>query len=155
MASGSRVLIRRRQVVAWNQLAGFNTQPSGRPVAKRVAHPPATIEKLRRTLPTLRDATPVSLIAYAGLRPGEALALTWGDIGERSLSIDKAVSFGVEKEAVSAEKLILTARNGHDYQNTKKALFPRESTKPSAGLEPATPSLPLRSGGGLPIPFFV
>ena len=39
----------------------------------------------------------------------------------------------------------------HDYQKTKKALFPRESTKPSAGLEPATPSLP--SPRGLPRPF--
>ena len=48
-----------------------------------------------------------SLIAYAGLRPGEALALTWEDVGERSLSIDKAVSFGVEKETKTGKTRVV------------------------------------------------
>lgn len=36
----------------------------------------------------------VRLVAYAGLRPGEALALTWADVGDSTLSITKAVSLG-------------------------------------------------------------
>jgi integrase len=30
----------------------------------------------------------VSVFAYAGLRPGKALALTWGDVRERTLLIE-------------------------------------------------------------------
>lgn len=33
----------------------------------------------------LRDATIVSLLAYAGLRPGEVCALRWRDIGEKTI----------------------------------------------------------------------
>lgn len=61
---------------------------------------PSTVEKLRRHLLSagkVRDATLVSLLAYAGLRPGEALALTWGDIGERTITVSNAVSLGEVK----------------------------------------------------------
>jgi len=55
--------------------------------------PPLMIERLRGEL-ALRDATLVSVLAYAGLRPGEALGLRWRDIGQRRLAIDRAVAFG-------------------------------------------------------------
>jgi integrase len=35
----------------------------------------------------LRDATLVALLAYAGLRPGEALRLRWGDVRDRTLMV--------------------------------------------------------------------
>src|SRR3954447_1385736 len=38
-------------------------------------------QKLRARMPSLRDAVLVSLMAYAGLRPGEAFALTFGSVG--------------------------------------------------------------------------
>ncbi len=41
-------------------------------------------------MPTLRDAVLVGLMAYAGMRPGEALALRWGDCSDRGLLIDEA-----------------------------------------------------------------
>jgi integrase len=44
----------------------------------------------------MRDATLVSVLAYAGLRPGEALALRWRDIGEQTILIEKALSLGQE-----------------------------------------------------------
>jgi integrase len=37
----------------------------------------------------------VSVLAYAGLRPGEALALTWSAVRDRTLLIEAAVSVGV------------------------------------------------------------
>jgi integrase len=37
-----------------------------------------------------RDATLISLLAYAGLRPQEVLALRWSDIRDRTLLIEKA-----------------------------------------------------------------
>ena len=36
----------------------------------------------------------MSVLAYAGLRPGEALALTWEDVRERTLLVEAAVSLG-------------------------------------------------------------
>lgn len=37
-----------------------------------------------------RDATIVAILAYAGLRPGELRALRWGDVGERTLLIQRS-----------------------------------------------------------------
>ncbi len=36
----------------------------------------------------IRDATLVSVLAYAGLRPGEALRLMWGDVREATLLVE-------------------------------------------------------------------
>jgi integrase len=47
---------------------------------------PATIERIRAQLKP-RDATLVSLLAYAGLRPGEAIAVRWQDIEDRTLYV--------------------------------------------------------------------
>jgi integrase len=58
---------------------------------------PETVERLRRQLPTARDKALVSVLAYAGLRPGEALALTWGHIGERTILVERSVSYGEVK----------------------------------------------------------
>jgi integrase len=58
---------------------------------------PATLEHIRRHLlehGRPRDATLVSVLAYAGLRPGEALALSWQHIRERTILVDGALSVG-------------------------------------------------------------
>jgi integrase len=57
---------------------------------------PQTVEAIRRQL-SIRDATLVSVLAYAGLRPGEALALRWSSIRKRTLLIEGSVSYGREK----------------------------------------------------------
>jgi integrase len=51
----------------------------------------------------LRDATLVSVLAYAGLRPGEALALRWANIRERTILIDRAVALGDLKETKTGQ----------------------------------------------------
>lgn len=51
---------------------------------------PATVELVRSHL-DLRDRTIVSVLAYAGLRPGEAFALRWQDIGRRTITVQRAV----------------------------------------------------------------
>lgn len=58
---------------------------------------PEQVERLRAAMPTVRDVVLVGLLAYAGLRPGEALALRWGDVG-RLLVVDRAVSDGVIRQ---------------------------------------------------------
>lgn len=71
-------------------------KPSGLP--SRVVAPlaPLTVERLRRRL-GMESATLVSVLAYCGLRPGEALGLRWGDVGERVVSVERAASLGVLK----------------------------------------------------------
>jgi integrase len=43
------------------------------------------------------DATVISVLAYAGLRPGEALAVRWHHVRERTVLVESAISFGQEK----------------------------------------------------------
>jgi integrase len=63
--------------------------------------PPVTIERMR-AVSTPRDATLISLLAYAGLRPGEALALQWRDVREQTILVERAVSLGEEKDTKTA-----------------------------------------------------
>jgi integrase len=69
------------------------------PRRKRVVGPPApaTIWKLAAGLRARGDEAGrmlVLLVGFAGLRPQEALALDWADVGKRSLFIGKAVVQG-------------------------------------------------------------
>lgn len=41
------------------------------------------VEAIRRHMPTLRDQVLVSVLAYEGIRPGEAFVLEWGDVLDR------------------------------------------------------------------------
>ncbi len=75
-------------------------------LGRRIARPrrkevrplaPATVEAMRAAA-SARDAALISVLAYWGLRPQEALALQWGDVRERTLLIQRAVSLGEEKD---------------------------------------------------------
>jgi len=56
-------------------------RPEVRPLA------PATVERMRAALGQ-RDSTLVSVLAYAGLRPTEALTLRWGHVRDRTLVVN-------------------------------------------------------------------
>ena len=58
---------------------------------------PGTIEAMRAALDA-RDATLISVLAYAGLRPGEALGLRWGDVRDQTMLIQRASSLGEESD---------------------------------------------------------
>lgn len=58
---------------------------------------PLTVERMRAAA-SPRNATLLSVLAYAGLRPGEALALTWPDIRERTLLIERSLPFGEQAD---------------------------------------------------------
>jgi integrase len=87
-----------REAVTWGRLASNPVKPVRKRavVRKQVGRAllPEAIERLRREVPTDRDAALVSVLAYAGLRPGEALGLRWGDIGERTILVERAASLG-------------------------------------------------------------
>jgi integrase len=40
----------------------------------------------------------IELLAYSGVRPGEALALRWGDMREKTLLVERAISLGVVRD---------------------------------------------------------
>lgn len=73
-------------------------KPSGKRKKAIKALSPAQVEAIRAQLKN-GDAVLVSLLAYSGLRPAEARALTWGDVGKQSVSIDKAAEPGGEVKA--------------------------------------------------------
>jgi integrase len=58
---------------------------------------PTSIETMRAALGA-RDAALLSVLAYAGLRPGEALGLRWGDVRERTILIQRSISLGEEAD---------------------------------------------------------
>jgi integrase len=60
----------------------------------------AAVEAMRAKLRAekrMRDATLVCVLAYAGLRPGEALALEWRHVRERTILVEQAVALGEVK----------------------------------------------------------
>lgn len=58
---------------------------------------PVTIERMRAAA-SVRDATLISVLGYAGLRPSEALALTWQDVREKTILVQRALSLGEEDD---------------------------------------------------------
>ncbi len=62
---------------------------------------PVIVERMRHVA-TPRDATLLSVLAYSGLRPGEALALQWRDIREQTILVERALSLGEEKDTKTA-----------------------------------------------------
>lgn len=96
--------------VEWNKIPANPLWGLRKPADYRRRHarpfPPLLIERIRLrmrrretldgSIRPMRDACFVSVIAYAGLRPGEALALRFSDVGQRTIAVDKALSGGTE-----------------------------------------------------------
>jgi integrase len=87
---------------------------------------PTTIEHMRRHLLTkkrLRDATLISVLAYAGLRPGEALALTWNHIQDHTILVERAIAFGEVKDTKTGQRrtVLLLAPLAHDLAEWRLA----------------------------------
>lgn len=58
---------------------------------------PATIERMRAAV-SARDATLISVLAHAGLRPGEALGLQWREIRDNTILVERSISLGEAKD---------------------------------------------------------
>jgi integrase len=89
------------RAVEWRHLDANPVRAVRKPSQRRtrVVRPlaPTTIEAMRAyLLSTDRrlDATLIAVLAYAGLRPGEAIGLRWHDIGERTILVERSVAFG-------------------------------------------------------------
>ncbi len=82
-----------QRAVEWGKLPSNPARAVRSPSARRARAvrplPPVEVEGIREQLLAsgrLRDATLVSVLAYVGPRPAEALGLRWEDVGERSLT---------------------------------------------------------------------
>ena len=99
------------RAVVWGRLRANPVTSVKKPTRKRSravrpVHPDA-IERMRSDLRErgrLRDATLISLLACAGLRPGEALALAWGDLGDKTVLVDKRVALGEIKDGAKSSR---------------------------------------------------
>jgi integrase len=98
--------------MAVRQAARFGRIPTNpvkaveKPKAKRGPKPNAIgraeVERIRSNLRD-GDAVFVSVLAYAGLRPGEARALQWRDVGKRLLAVERAVDDSGELKPTKTE----------------------------------------------------
>ncbi|MEA2275768.1 MAG: hypothetical protein QOC78_728 [Solirubrobacteraceae bacterium] len=117
-----------------NPVVSVRKPPVGRARAV-VPLAPETVEAIRDWLlrrRLARDATLVSVLAYAGLRPGEALALTWAHVRDRTLS-SRARSRSVRSRAqrpAAAGLCRSSVRSGRTWASggcTRAARMPRRS----------------------------
>ena len=90
-----------QRAVDWEWLARNPAAGVRKPSPRRRRHieppSPQIVEHIRQHLlakDRFDDAMLVSILAYAGLRPGEALALRWKHVRERTLLIQDAVAAG-------------------------------------------------------------
>jgi integrase len=58
---------------------------------------PSVVERMRGAADQ-RDAALISLLAYSGLRPGEALALQWHGIRDKTILVEQALSLGEDAD---------------------------------------------------------
>lgn len=88
-----------RRAVEWRRIGHNPVKAVQKPRVRRQREvrplSPLTVERLRAVVAKrrkhgARDAALIGLLAYAGLRPQEALALRWGDVRERTLLVEKA-----------------------------------------------------------------
>jgi integrase len=88
-----------QRAVEWRRIAHNPVKLVRKPKVRRLREvrplTPVAVERLRAAAGTRRahghrDATLISVLAYAGLRPQEALALRWGNVRERTLLIETA-----------------------------------------------------------------
>ena len=99
-----------QRAVEWRRLDANPAKAVRKPPQRktRVVDLPsaAAVEEMRAALRAqkrLRDATLISLLAYAGLRPGEALALEWRHVRERTILVEQAVALGEVKETKTGQ----------------------------------------------------
>jgi integrase len=88
--------------IAANPVKAVRKPKAGRSKTVRPVSPEG-VEAIRSNLKGAH-AVYVSVLAYAGLRPGEARALRWGDIGRRSIHVREGVNpDGSDKDTKTAK----------------------------------------------------
>lgn len=135
-----------QKAVIWGEVQFNPVRDVRKPSAKRLKAirpaTPHTVELIRNRLltkATLRDATLVSVIAYAGVRPGEALALRWDHVRTKTLLIEEAVSYGKVKgtktSAIRSVPIMPALREDLEYWRPRAPKYPGDLIFPSNKLK--------------------
>src|SRR3954464_13492316 len=137
-----------QRAVEWGRVSSNAVKITRKPPKKYrpavQAIPPSVIEVMRARLleaGRLRDASLLVMLAYAGLRPQEALALEWRHVRERTLLVERAVSDGqlkVLKNRRQPRTVALLAPLREDLADWRLAC---------GSPPPTTPVFPAASGG--------
>ena len=137
-----------QRAVEWGRVSSNAVKITRKPPKKYrpavQAIPPSVIEVMRARLlddGKLRDASLLVVLAYAGLRPQEALALEWRHVRERTLLVERAVSDGqlkVLKNRRQPRTVPLLAPLKDDLSEWRRA---------SGSPAPGSPVFPSSSGG--------
>jgi integrase len=141
------------RAVEWGHVRTNPVKPVKKPGQQRKSLPrplaPAQVEVIRRNLldaDQKRDATLITLMAYAGLRPGEALALRWRNVQTQTLVIEQALSLGEltttkTKRVRSVRLLTPLSEDIEDWrrvsapENDDALMFPTRSGTPWADTD--------------------
>ena len=137
-----------QRAVEWGRVSSNAVKITRKPPKKYrpavQAIPPSVIEVMRARLlenGRLRDTSLLVLLAYAGLRPQEALALEWRHLRERTLLVERAVSDGqlkVLKNRRQPRTVALLAPLKDDLAEWRRA---------SGSPPPGSPVFPSSCGG--------
>lgn len=131
-----------QKAVLWGELKVNPVREVKKPSSKRrKAIRPATplvVERMREHMleeGNVRDATLVSVLAYAGLRPGEALALRWDHVRSKTLLIEGAVAYGETKEtkteSIRSVPILPALREDLEYWRLRVPKYPGDLIFPS------------------------
>lgn len=126
-AEGRRIPYNPQRVV---RKARLPRSPEVRPLA------PATVERLRGALGQ-RDATIISVLAYAGLRPGEMRVMRWDDIRDEAFMVD------APKTGQRRRVRLLSALMPGRHPPTRSRTVPSSLTRAARNGQPTAS----RSGG--------
>lgn len=139
-----------QRAVEWQRIPANPCKAVRKPSQRRdrVVRPlaPEQVERLRRHLLArgrLRDAVFISVLAYAGLRPGEALGLTWGHIRERTILVERALALGRLKTTKTGRRepsgclrrwprISTSGASRRADPRTARPSFPTETARPGA-----------------------
>jgi integrase len=111
-------------------------KPSARRQLAVHASPPEEVERLRSEL-GLRDATLGCVLAYAGLRPQEALALQWRHVRERTLLIEQAATDGRLKGQRPTGRRAASTCSPRSATTSRPGAPPRRRRTPTSTSSPA------------------
>lgn len=131
-----------QKAVLWGEIKVNPVREVKKPSSKRrrAIRPaaPLVVEQMREHLleeGNVRDATLVSILAYAGLRPGEALALRWDHVRSKTLLIEDAVAYGEAKEtkteAIRSVPILQSLRDDLEYWRPRAPKYPGDLIFPS------------------------
>ncbi len=84
-----------------NPVAAVRNRPSQRPTRVASPLPPTRVEAIRREVmrgtADRGSAVLISVLAYAGVRPGEVPRAPLDDVGDRTLHVTRSLALGTEK----------------------------------------------------------